>query len=45
MLSRSKEKNVYIKRKRGLKDVDHGEMAYSLSIKGKYGYHQKGNDL
>lgn len=44
MLSRSKEKN-YIKRKKGLKDVDHGEMAYSLSIKGKYGYHQKGNDL
>jgi hypothetical protein len=43
MVSRSKKKNVNVKK--GLKDVDHGEMAYSLSIKDKYGYHQKGNDL
>jgi hypothetical protein len=33
-----------MERKKGFNDLDHGEMAYGLS-KGKYGYHQKGNDL
>lgn len=37
-----------LKRKKGFNDLDNGEMAYSLSPKkkkGKYGYHQKGNDF